>query len=170
MEKGCQNCGKKLEKGQKTYCSRACRNKANPRQYREIPSIPTTCVVCGAEFLATRKDRLYCSAICNKRAQQERRPKRSMPGQTYWRKKRDVVFREQNGVCWLCSEPMDKNRFDVHHLRDDHDLFSEDIVALHRECHVQMHRVTVRVVGDSLEFHGKAVDLLKEKGYGRNEF
>ena len=160
----CKYCGKELTEKQKRYCSRSCRNKDNPRQATEKATIPKTCEICGKAFLAKRKDRKYCSDTCNWKARLQRQPRRPQPGQTYWRKHRFEVLERQDDKCWLCQKTIDmEEKFAVHHLKGDHDPFSDDVVALHSSCHNLMHQVSIIIDGDRLCFLGQAFEFLSNR-------
>lgn len=77
------------------------------------------------------------------------------------------MYEKQKGRCWLCGKEMGEHRFDVHHLRNDHDPFSEDIVAMCKGCHTSMHKVTAIVEGNKIRFEGEVISLLEEKGFER---
>lgn len=165
MARNCKYCGKELEKANRSYCSRSCRNKDNPNPAPPIPQTPTVCQICGKAFLAFRATRMYCSQTCRYVAKKRAYKRKKQPQGTIWRNRRREVFREQNGICWLCGEPLPEKRFSVHHLSGNKASDAEDIVALHASCHTRMHRITVIVGSGDLRFEGKALDLLKEKGY-----
>ena len=162
----CKFCGKEIDE-KRIYCSRSCRNKANPRQGHEEPHIPKICEICGKEFLATRRDRKYCSDSCNWTARRRRQPQRLRPDQTYWRKHRQEVLDRQNGLCWLCcGEIGPSTTFEVHHLQGDHDPRSDDVIALHRGCHNQFHKVDLLIVNGQIvyraQIHDQVLRRLKE--------
>ena len=173
--KECLNCGKPVGNRNGTYCSRACRNKHLTRKDMvEEPKYPRTCQYCGEEFLARRPNAKYCSTRCNHAQQhvvrRERQGARPKPQGKLWELKRQEAFDNQGGCCWLCGDVLG-NRWQLHHMvHNDHAKDSEHLVGLCKTCHNAVHGVTVCWVNGKLEFHGKAVDLLKEKGYGRNEF
>ncbi len=160
----CKRCGKELRQEQKTYCSRSCRNKDNPRQFVETATIPKTCLICGKDFLAKRKDRKYCSDQCNWKARQQRAPKRVRPDQTYWRKHRHEVLETQEGKCWLCLKEIGSDSgFNVHHLKGDHDPRSDDVIALHRECHIHFHKVNLVIINGEITFESSILSQVKER-------
>lgn len=172
-ERRCANCGKPLGKSRnKTYCSRTCRNKHLTRKdMEEEPKYPRVCVVCGKEFLARRPNRKYCSEECNWKVQgiKKRKPVYKVPQGKLWNEARDHAYEKQDGNCWLCGKPLD-GLYDLHHLKyGDHDPQSKELVALCKSCHNKIHHITANIEADgSLSFHGEAINLLKEKGYGYN--
>lgn len=158
--KHCKECGGEMDRRNKSFCSRSCRNVYESRVPKEIDKI---CVVCGKSFIANRPTRKYCSDECNWKAQAKRRSKnQSKPGQSVWRHRRPVIASNQRNLCWLCGEDFGQ-RYDIHHLDyGDYSPYSENVVALCRSCHNHIHHVTVSVNEDGeLTFHGKAIDLLR---------
>ena len=165
--KTCKYCGNEITGTGKVYCSRACRNRANPRQAKETAKLEKVCEVCGKTFMAKRRDRLYCSKNCNWKARQLRKPRGEQPDQTFWRKHRGEVLEGQKGLCWLCQEPITEGIYDVHHLQGDHDPRSDDVVALHKSCHSLFHKVTLVIQNGNIEFQtpilGQVQDRIREK-------
>lgn len=135
----CQGCGAATfqhprARQPKKWCSEACRVKTyretnaeyrersrmlNLQRYREqfVPSAhDLSCVVCSAEFVATRKDRKYCSQSCANRAYNERRrldgraaeiaaSRRALErGAKIKGGKRLAILLADNYVCHLCGE------------------------------------------------------------------
>jgi hypothetical protein len=138
----------------------------------EEPKYLRVCKICGTEFLAKRPNRKYCSDKCNWAAQSEKKKARNpiRPSQAkLWKEKRQEHYEIQKGHCWLCGQEME--RFDLHHLTpNDHDPESKNLVALCKSCHNQIHHVTVTLDEEgNIAFYGKALDLLKEKGYANNK-
>ena len=169
-ERKCLNCGKEIARTKnKSYCSRACRNQhLTRRDMEEAPKYPKTCKICGKEFLARRPTKKYCSDKCNWVAQWEKKKaKRGVrpPQGKVWAEKRRIILDQQNGKCWLCGEP--KERYHLHHKEfGDHSVDTDDLVVLCSSCHTMVHGITVSWQEDgTLTFHGRALDLLKEKGY-----
>ena len=172
----CLNCGNEItRKSNKSYCSRACRNKHLTRKdVEEEPKYPRTCPICGEKFLAKRPNKKYCSEQCNWKAQHEQKKARNpiKPSQKkIWKNRRLQQYKEQDGKCWLCEKELDY-LFDLHHVTPgDHSPYSDDLIALCKSCHNSIHHVTVYVKpGGTLGFSGQALDLLKKKGYGIDKF
>jgi len=162
--KTCQFCGKPLVGQQQKFCSRSCHNKGQPRQFKELPHIPKVCAICGKSFLATRCDRKYCSNTCRERQRQLRRPRKPKADQTLWRKRRHEIWEKQHGLCWLCEKPMERDEgFNVHHLTGDHDPRSNDVVALHRACHTQFHKVSLIVENSVIRFESPIIEQVSRK-------
>lgn len=165
----CKFCGKELERRQKSYCSRACRNRDITRKdSKEEPKYPRTCVECGKEFMSMRPNTKYCSDQCNWKVQARKRVKRGkpsykMPQGKVWNEKRQIILKEQNNLCWLCGKELDK--FELHHMEyGDHSVNSDSLVVLCKSCHNRIHHVTVTLnKSNELEFHGVALDLLEKK-------
>jgi len=160
--KTCKFCGKEIDE-KRTYCSRACRNKANPRRFTEEPHVEKVCVQCGKPFLSRRTNRLYCSNACNWKTRTERKPRRAFPDQTYWQKRRDTIRNGQQNLCWLCHKELPA-RFDVHHLQGDHDVRISPVAALHKKCHTKMHKITLCTDGILYWFEGEVIELIQKKG------
>ena len=164
----CKHCGKVLVGQQEVFCSTACRNKFYVTSDMLEAKIPKTCVVCGKKFLAFRKNARFCSRGCIEKNHHKRRyvksPQVGRAQGPQWKKRRRDVFDAHGGVCWLCEKPL-IGRYQVHHLDyGDRAVQSQRVVPLHGSCHLSIHRVTVCVAEDgTLSFHGKALDLIKEK-------
>jgi hypothetical protein len=134
----------------------------------EEPKYPKVCAICGETFLGKRANRKYCSDECNWKAQHERKKARNpvrSSQKKVWKDKRQEQYAQQNGKCWLCEQEIEL--FDLHHMEpNDRSPYSENLVALCKACHNQIHHVTVYIKPDgTLGFHGEALDLLRRKGY-----
>jgi len=135
-----------------------------PRHKKEQPHIPMECAVCGRKFLATRRDRQYCSEACKDKRRLQRRPRVPLANQTIWRKRRYEIWEAQGRKCWLCGKPIEKDEgFNVHHLSGDHDTYAEDVVALHRSCHTQLHSISLLIKDGKIVFDSPIVELVKTK-------
>ena len=162
----CKHCGVEIDERyiKRVYCSRSCRNKANPRRAVEVPKLPKICVVCGKSFLAKRSDCKYCSGTCRDKARYLRKPRQSRSMQTYWRGRRHFVLEKQDGLCWLCQKPIaPESGFNVHHLEGDHDPMNENVVALHRGCHTQLHGVSLIVKDGEITFESPVIEQVRER-------
>ena len=167
--KFCKECGKEIDIHNKSFCSRACRNRHFSKHPTEVEK---TCVICGKVFMAQRHNRKYCSDQCNWKAQAARRRKRDKPGYKdpqgkIWKEKRWTIYDKQNGQCWLCNKKLEEvgDRFQLHHMEyGDHSVESETLVVLCTSCHNRIHHVTVTLTKENkLEFHGIALELLEKK-------
>jgi 5-methylcytosine-specific restriction endonuclease McrA len=170
---GCKSCGKELVRRQKTFCSRACRNKFHVKHDMLVARREKVCKVCGKAFLAYRGNKIYCSPQCLgrasygfKKARMGPRPPR--PQGKVWKEQRKLAFERQKGLCWLCDKELVAwESFDLHHtVYGDHAEDSKNLAALHKQCHKHIHGVTVDVddVTGEFLFSGKAIDMLKAKG------
>jgi len=76
MVRTCLECGKEFDKVKRQiYCSRKCSNLHRQREYRgkhKKPDIIRKCQYCGKEFVATRKDKIYCNPKCTSRVTKAR--------------------------------------------------------------------------------------------------
>lgn len=164
----CLNCGRELPTRNRSYCSRACRNKHLTRKdMAEEPKYRKICENCGKEFLARRPTRKYCSNKCNYEVQgRKKRKRRPRPKGAIWQETREKIYSDYNGRCWLCEEPL-PDRWAGHHLDEgDVDPASKRVVPLCPTCHYWIHSITVSVDKDGrLFYYGKALDLLRRKGY-----
>jgi hypothetical protein len=169
-KKVCRNCGKEYEGQKKSFlCSTACRNAIYAKSDMLEAKRPKVCKHCGKKFMAFRANAKYCSKRCiwsatyNRRmaSHKERRP---FPKQALWHRRRKEISSESKRVCWLCGKRV-KGSFQVHHLDyGDHSPESVRLVLLHPGCHNLIHHTQVCIAEDgTLSFHGKALDLIKEK-------
>ena len=169
FKKVCKNCGKEYEGQRKSFlCSKACRNAIHARSDMLVAKRPKTCKVCGKEFMAFRANAKYCSRTCIDHATWERKktlgPRPKRPQNADWHSSRENIYKEQEGICWLCKEPLG-SKFSAHHLDyGDHSPTSPRLVPLHSRCHTLMHHIQIcPAAGGNFSFHGKALDLIKER-------
>lgn len=163
--KFCKECGIEMDRRNKSFCSRACRNVF----YNKHPEVvEKTCVICGKIFMAQRANRKYCSDKCNWKAKSSRKRKCSQlgykrPQGKVWNEKRQTILNKQHNLCWLCEGKLDK--FELHHMEyGDHSVNSDSLVVLCKSCHNRIHHITVTLDKENnLEYHGVALDLLKKK-------
>lgn len=171
MEKarGCKHCGKELVRRQKNFCSRACRNRFYLFAGREQPHVKRVCIECSKAYLARRSNGKFCSSRCRYSAQHHRRMDRQggrvpKSNQTLWKLRRREVLLLQSKNCWLCRKKIEA-KFDLHHLDGGQDSKSPLVVALHPKCHNYMHGVSILYDGDKFRLEGKALKLLKRRGF-----
>ena len=162
----CRECGVEIDRHNKSFCSRACRNTFYAKHPKEVEIV---CQVCGKTFRAERKSRKYCSDKCNWKAKWERtkgqRSKNAKPPQgKVWNEKRQTILKEQHNQCWLCEKKLEE-KFELHHMKyGDHVVNSDSLVVMCKSCHNRTHHVTVTLDKENnLEFHGVALDLLEQK-------
>lgn len=171
--KKCEECGAELVRRQKRFCTHHCQSIWLQKHGPKYKNKKRTCSLCGKAFISWRGSAKYCSDRCKWKAAYRKRAakgnRRPFPYQAVWSRRRQEIRDQQSNLCWLCGERLE-SRFELHHLDyDDHDVFSEKVVALHSGCHRRIHHITVSISEDGqLSFHGKALELLKEKLNGND--
>lgn len=157
----CHVCGKEVDKrGGARYCSPECKKTAlNARIH---PKTSKTCLYCSKEFIASRKDMIFCSEDCRRQHQYWKDPDSSRQQTKAWRManrerwkelndeyhnktryggNRDKCFERDGYMCVRCGG---KNQLVPHHKdgsgqaeNPNHNL--DNLETLCRKCHMAEH-------------------------------